>query len=105
MDKPNLQPTDIKSTRQALYGERKLHPTNPKAKNYVHDALEDFDVKINKDEKFFKLTMWKMVIIINLNLECLCSNIYLWMEPSNVVQNSISNCISYMDLRMEIMLP
>jgi hypothetical protein len=45
MDKPNLQSTDIKSTRQALYGERKLHPTNPKAKNYVHDALKVFDVK------------------------------------------------------------
>jgi hypothetical protein len=22
-----------------------FHPTNPKAKNYVHDALEVFDVK------------------------------------------------------------
>lgn len=45
MNKPNLQPTYIKSTRQALYRERKLYSTNPKAKNYVHDALEVFDIK------------------------------------------------------------
>ena len=41
-----LQPTDLKSTGQALYRERrKRYPANPKARNDVYDALAVFDEK------------------------------------------------------------
>jgi hypothetical protein len=52
----HLQPKDLRSTSQAMYRERrKRHPSNPKSRNDVFEAVRGLSVKSSKGENLLQV--------------------------------------------------
>ena len=75
----HLQPKDLRSTSQAMYRERrKRHPSNPKSRNDVFEALRGLSVKSRKGKNLLHVidSDYGIVIFMSMtNLNFLCSDI------------------------------
>ena len=85
----HLQPKDLRSTSQAMYRERrKRHPSNPKSRNDVFEALWGLSVKSSKGENLLQVIDSDHGIVIfttmtNLNFLCSdISDIFKFLHPN-----------------------
>jgi hypothetical protein len=80
----HMQAKDLRSTSQAMYRERrKRHPSNPKSRNDVFEALRGLSVKSSKGENLLQVVDSDHGIVIfttMTNFNFLCSDI-LQMLP------------------------
>ena len=85
----HLQPKDLRSKTQAMYRERcKRHPSNPKSRNDVFEAVKGLSVKSSKGENLLQVIDSDHGIVIfttmtNLNFLCSdISDIFKFLHPN-----------------------